>query len=106
MDFWISPSDMSIRFRTEKQKEYLFCNRDGNPLQSLRKGYKNFLGKLKIEEACLHTMRHTYASYLVMGGAGLRTVQDLLGHSSICVTERYAHLTSGHKQEAVKLLCY
>jgi site-specific recombinase XerD len=106
IDFWINPSGMSILPRTAKQKMYLFCNADGERLESLRKSYKNLLRKLKIKDACLHTMRHTYASYLVMSGVGLRTVQELLGHNNISVTERYAHLTDGHKQEAVKLLKY
>jgi integrase len=39
-----------------------------------------------------HTLRHTYASWLVMRGVSLRVVQALLGHASITQTERYAHL--------------
>lgn len=48
----------------------------------------------------LHTLRHTYISHLVMAGVPLRTVQKLAGHSTIAVTERYAHLTPGHLLEA------
>jgi integrase len=39
-----------------------------------------------------HDLRHTYASWLVQGGAGLTAVRDLLGHSSLAVTSRYSHL--------------
>lgn len=48
----------------------------------------------------LHTLRHTYISHLVMAGVPLRTVQMLAGHSTIVVTERYAHLAPQHLQDA------
>lgn len=48
----------------------------------------------------LHILRHTYASHLVMAGVWLRTVQVLMGHSTIAVTEKYAHLSPGYLQDA------
>lgn len=44
----------------------------------------------------VHVFRHTYISHLVMVGVPLRTVQKLAGHSTMAVTERYAHLAPGH----------
>jgi site-specific recombinase XerD len=52
----------------------------------------------------IHTLRHTYGSHLVMAGVPLRTVQILMGHSSIAVTEMYAHLAPGHLQNAGKAI--
>ena len=40
----------------------------------------------------LHCLRHTYASHLVMAGVPLRAIQQVMGHSTITVTEKYAHL--------------
>lgn len=51
-----------------------------------------------------HVLRHTFASHLVMRGAPLTTVQELLGHADIRTTMRYAHLTPSARQSAVELL--
>ncbi len=51
-----------------------------------------------------HTLRHTFASRLVMAGVDLATVQKLLGHSKITTTMRYAHLARPHIEEAVLVL--
>lgn len=48
----------------------------------------------------LHWLRHTFASHLVMAGVPLRTVQVLMGHSTIAVTEKYAHLAPSHLRGA------
>lgn len=51
-----------------------------------------------------HTLRHTYASHLVMLGTPLKVVQELLGHATLEMTMRYAHLAPDVKQHAVTLL--
>lgn len=56
------------------------------------------------QKVVFHTLRHTYASWLVQNGVNLYTVQKLLGHSTISQTERYSHLAPSTLQEAVKVL--
>lgn len=51
-----------------------------------------------------HVLRHSFASHLVMRGVPIRAVQDLMGHASILITQRYAHLMPGVSHEAVRLL--
>lgn len=51
-----------------------------------------------------HIARHSFASHLVMRGVPIRTVQDLMGHASIVITQRYTHLMPGVSHEAVRLL--
>jgi integrase len=51
-----------------------------------------------------HVLRHTFASHLVMRGVPLITVRDLMGHTTIQMTERYAHLAPDLRTEAVAIL--
>lgn len=56
--------------------------------------------RLKIENARLHDLRHSTASYLIMAGVDIRTIQEILGHSDISTTRIYTHLAPGHMKKA------
>ncbi|MBI2476557.1 tyrosine-type recombinase/integrase, partial [Candidatus Uhrbacteria bacterium] len=49
-----------------------------------------------------HTMRHTFATDLLRGGADIRAVQAMLGHASITTTQVYTHITDKHLREVHK----
>ena len=63
--------------------------------------YEPALKQAGIEGATWHTLRHTFASRAVMAGVDIRSVQELMGHSTIIMTMRYAHLSPSHLRTAV-----
>jgi integrase len=87
-----------------KDGPYAFCNRDGRPFRDIRKSFIAALKKSGIINFRFHDLRHTFASQLVMSGVDLNTVRELMGHKSIRMTLRYAHLSPAHKKRAVDVL--
>jgi integrase len=53
------------------------------------------------QKVTFHTLRHTFASWLALEGTPILTIKELLGHKSLAMTERYSHLSPGHKQGAM-----
>ena len=58
----------------------------------------------KLDDVNFHTLRHTFASWAVMRGVTLKELQELLGHSTLAMTMRYAHLAPQHLRTAVARL--
>lgn len=73
---------------------------------SLSRAFARVINRSGIDtpRGSLHSLRHTFCSHLVMGGVDLSTVQRLAGHSTIKVTERYAHLAPDHLRKSVEIL--
>lgn len=71
---------------------------------NLRSEFIATLQKADITDCTLHDLRHTFASHLAMKGIDLYTISQLLGHSDIKMTQRYAHLTPNHKKIAVNMI--
>ncbi len=76
----------------------------GVAFNNIRKAWGSVLKKAGIHNFRWHDMRHHFASKLVMTGVHLNTVRELLGHSDIKMTLRYAHLAPHHTAQAVENL--
>ena len=76
----------------------------GKPYKDMKKSFATACRKAGIRDFHFHDLRHTFASQLVMSGVDLTTVKDLLGHKTLTMTLRYAHLTQSHKANALDIL--
>lgn len=85
----------------ERNVAEVFVNYKGNPIS--RKGvWKRFqeLEALSGVNSKVHTLRHSFATHLLSGGADLRSVQELLGHSDLSTTTVYTHVTDNQLEQA------
>lgn len=76
----------------------------GRSFSRVDRAFHGALTRAKIEDFRFHDLRHTFASHVLMKGGSLKDVQELLGHKSMTMTLRYAHLSQEHKRNAVNLL--
>lgn len=76
----------------------------GRPYQSVKRSFAGACRRAKITDFRFHDTRHTFASHLVMAGVDVTTVKELLGHKTLTMTLRYAHLAPSHKVKAVGIL--
>jgi integrase len=98
--------------RQENSTGLVFTTKDGNPIKYLSKTYARTIEELgfnkkitdKRQRVVFHTLRHSYASWLMMEGADLYVVKELLGHSTTAMTERYSHLSPEHLRKTAALL--
>ena len=82
----------------------VFCSYKDTPYRSFRSAFELAGRKAGLENFTFHDLRHTFASRLAMAGVDSPTVQELMAHKGITMTLRYTHLSSDHKQCAVRTL--
>ncbi|MEW6673438.1 MAG: site-specific integrase [Thermodesulfobacteriota bacterium] len=86
--------------KTRNPKE----GREAKPITEIKRAFNAAVTRAGIEGFTFHDLRHTFASQVIMKGGSLKDVQELLGHKTMTMTLRYAHLTQEHKKKAVNLL--
>lgn len=90
--------------QANQTNQLVFPRANGDKLESIKTSWKNLMRESAIEKFRFHDLRHHFASRLVMAGEDLNTVRELLGHTDIQMTLRYAHLAPEHKARAVEKL--
>jgi len=73
-------------------------------LNDVKTSFKAACKRAGIVDFRFHDLRHTFASQVLLRGGDLKDIQELLGHKTMTMTLRYAHLTQEHKRKAVNLL--
>jgi integrase len=104
---------LTNRRRTENDcSGYIFKTLNNEQKKAISSSFKKVVQKLGFNKdvtdprhkVVFHTLRHTYASRLVMKGVDLYTTQILMGHKNSTMTQRYAHLAPEHLDKAVNVL--
>jgi len=103
------PMDIDVYemlFRRRKETGYVFLNPDGGPYDSQRllRQLHAVREKAGLREFGWHMLRHTFATHLAAKGAPIPAIQALLGHSTIVMTMRYAHVAPSTLRSAIDLL--
>ncbi|MGM0536927.1 MAG: tyrosine-type recombinase/integrase [Pseudomonadota bacterium] len=80
---------------------WVFCNKQGRRVQDMKKSFATARRDAGLSDFRQHDQRHTLASWMVMSGTELIKVRDMLGHSTVKMTERYSHLHPDALREAV-----
>ena len=95
-----------IKVNKNSDSQYVFCTPDGKVLlpSFIRKSFLKAMDKSGILGFRFHDLRHTFAAQLAMNGVDLNTIRELLGHKSLAMTLRYAHLSPDHNKRAVDVL--
>jgi integrase len=100
----------ALKERAEYRKQWcprspwVFCNQKGKRIANIRNSFESARKRAGIEDFRIHDLRHTCAAWLISRGAPIAEVRDLLGHCSVTMTERYAHLAPDRVRAAVSLL--
>lgn len=97
---------VSVLGKLERKNNWVFLSPRGAKLRHSHvwEDFKKVAKKAGLENVTIHSLRHTFASHLVMSGVDLYTVGRLLGHRDIKSTQIYSHLSQDHLRQAVERL--
>ncbi|HPB39189.1 MAG TPA: site-specific integrase [Syntrophorhabdus sp.] len=92
----------------ETPDTFVFRDRNGNPVKDVSNAFQRVVDSLKLNDGIedprykivFHSLRHTFASWLALQGESLLTIKELMGHKTLSMVQRYAHLSPDHKRTA------
>ena len=83
---------------------WVFAHKDGSCIKDVKRSFRTACDRAGIDDFRIHDLRHTCAAWLVSENVPLTAVRDLLGHTTVKMTERYAHLAPENVRSAVAML--
>ena len=108
---WRDQTTKVVELKKGASGRLVFALEDGAPVGSLRTVFDNLKKAAGLDAPPgdpdhfrIYDLRHTFASWLCQSGADLYRIADLMGHKSVTMTERYAHLQPDHGHELVEML--
>jgi integrase len=93
-----------IHKKRHLKSKYVFTDKKGWRLDSVKKGFTAAVKRAGIKDFRFKDLRHTFASHFVMRGGTMKELQEILGHTDMKTTMRYAHLSQDHKKKAINRL--
>jgi integrase/recombinase XerD len=106
INLYVEGDRMRMRKIDHASEDILFLNRRGKGLSRVMifNIIKDAVAKAGISKTISpHSLRHSFATHLVEGGADLRAVQEMLGHASITTTEIYTHLNADYLRDTITM---
>jgi integrase/recombinase XerD len=104
LEAWLAEGRPQLPHALDRRE--VFLSRSGRPLDRVNawRRVKAAAARAGLpHDISPHTLRHSFATHLIEGGADLRSVQEMLGHASIRTTEVYTHLDSGYVRSVHRL---
>lgn len=89
-----------------KYDTYVFCRLDGTPFKGFTSGWRRVRKLAGFDGLHFHDLRHTFCSNLLLAGANMKDIKDMIGHSDFKMTDRYTHLTDATKVSLQEKLAY
>lgn len=101
--------DVLLKLMREQRGEFVFCDEKGLPIDAhhlcrvfhrsqRRAGFTRMIR--------FHDLRHTFASHFMMNGGNIYDLQKILGHSTLEMTQRYAHMSPAHLEKAIQIVSF
>jgi len=102
----MTDSLLEMLWNKSKNEDYIFTLGNNKPMKQIYclKNMTRICKKLNIRKIGWHVLRHTFASRLANNGVSMKVIQELLGHSDITTTMRYAHLSPITLRESIRTL--
>lgn len=90
--------------REESLEEYIFTRKNGSRIRCIKEAFNAACARAGIVDFRFHDLRHTAASLLAAGGCDIITLQHILGHKTLAMTQRYAHLIPGRHEKTKEIM--